>query len=558
MGVFGLLYVQIWNPSWNPFRPIPSVVLAKMALKMKGLETFHVEGEIRAENIKKTSYEYKPYELGINERISSNESEDNFKISLDINRNDPENQESHLIAEGESYSNSQYGNSSSSYGASGKIELKKIDDLIYFILINNGDKKLTEETEVFLDRWIKVNQEDIGKVTSLFLEETAGRIKVNLTKEKQEELIKALVKLSVGRDLFEAKEELPDEKIDGQISYHYSLILNKRETKRLISDMVLEIAKFISDSVSISESTSSEYFQESYLGYFPMMVAGLNMEIQDKISEFFDQMKGINIEVWIGQKDGYLSRIKFEREVDLVNYFEEKRSQYSNEKILEAKRLFLIDVNFSEFNQPIKIDPPEKFEDLERIIRDARRESDIKGIHSSVKSFYHINQEYPRFGEYEGTGLGVVSRNKEIEVAFVAKDSPADKVGLKSGDKIIKINGVSTVGMTVGNVGNLLSGPEGTVLNLIVYRDEWGMEKNIKITRAVVEAPLIGYSYYSNSISEIKDPGDGPCLSYQQIPNKGNLQKYCVWACLENGKFFAANEKETKLLDTAPTSLDCW
>lgn len=567
-GLFGLLYTQIWNPSWNPFRPVPSIVLAKMALKMKGLEAFHIEGKVAAKNFKKTLYEYESYYNEKKENISSNGSDNSFNFSLDIDRNNPDSQKSYLITDWKFYNESQYSYGSSSNDYSGGIELKKIDELIYFLLTDAGEGELTEDMkEVILDRWVKINQEEIGDLISLLFEEIDGRISINMPKEKQEELIKNLLKLCIGRDLFEAKNELSDEKIDGQMNYHYSLVLNERETKRLISDIILEMAKFISGSVSVSRSTSSDYYPgyyyEDYFTQLPMIVAQMNMEIQKEIGDFFEQMKGVDIEVWIGQKDGYLHKIKFERDVDLVNYFEEERSEYSNEKILEAEKSVFMDIKLSGFNESIDIEVPETFEDLNRLIRDAKREKDIKQIHSSAEDYYEQDNEYPRFGEYEGTGLAVALMSKEIEVVFVVENSPAFKAGLKTRDKIRKINGASTVGMTADEVGNLIEGPSGTVLNLTVYREEWAEEKNVKIVRAVIEAPLMNYSsdyfyYYSKPPIEIKDPGNGPCSSYQRISNSVNLQKYCIWACLENGKFLAASHKGIKLLEEVPTSLDCW
>jgi len=54
------------------------------------------------------------------------------------------------------------------------------------------------------------------------------------------------------------------------------------------------------------------------------------------------------------------------------------------------------------------------------------------------------------------------------------------------------------------------------------------------------------------------DPGYGPCSSYQWISNMDDPQKYCTWACLQDGRFFAASHKGTGELDEAPNNLDCW
>jgi len=61
---------------------------------------------------------------------------------------------------------------------------------------------------------------------------------------------------------------------------------------------------------------------------------------------------------------------------------------------------------------------------------------------------------------------------------------------------------------------------------------------------------------YLNPVPQ--DSGDGPCSSYQWISNINDSQKYCVWACLIDGKFYVASQKGVTSTDKAPTSLDCW
>ena len=53
------------------------------------------------------------------------------------------------------------------------------------------------------------------------------------------------------------------------------------------------------------------------------------------------------------------------------------------------------------------------------------------------------------------------------------------------------------------------------------------------------------------------DPQGG---SYEWQPNDGvgDDQKYCTWANLENGEYFAASHKGTKQVATTTGNLDCW
>jgi|GEM_PF-2292174 len=54
-----------------------------------------------------------------------------------------------------------------------------------------------------------------------------------------------------------------------------------------------------------------------------------------------------------------------------------------------------------------------------------------------------------------------------------------------------------------------------------------------------------------------KDPCSNSKYYYHWISNINDSQKYCVWACLEGGNFFAASHKGVKKLDKAPTDLNC-
>lgn len=50
-------------------------------------------------------------------------------------------------------------------------------------------------------------------------------------------------------------------------------------------------------------------------------------------------------------------------------------------------------------------------------------------------------------GQYEGVGVSVSKVDNSIEIVAIFKDSPADKAGLKPGDKIIKVNNKDVSGM---------------------------------------------------------------------------------------------------------------
>jgi carboxyl-terminal processing protease len=91
-------------------------------------------------------------------------------------------------------------------------------------------------------------------------------------------------------------------------------------------------------------------------------------------------------------------------------------------------------------------------------------------------------------GEYGGIGAVIGQRDGEILVIMPYEGDPADKAGLKAGDKILKVNKIEVKGKTTGEVSKLLKGQSKSTLLLEISRinreesfEVEIMRKNIKI-----------------------------------------------------------------------------
>jgi carboxyl-terminal processing protease len=89
-------------------------------------------------------------------------------------------------------------------------------------------------------------------------------------------------------------------------------------------------------------------------------------------------------------------------------------------------------------------------------------------------------------GTFEGIGAEIGLKNDVITIIAPLPDMPAEKAGLKSGDKILSINGESTTNMTVEEAVSKIKGPKGTQVILSVYRDGFENFKEFKITRSTI------------------------------------------------------------------------
>lgn len=98
-----------------------------------------------------------------------------------------------------------------------------------------------------------------------------------------------------------------------------------------------------------------------------------------------------------------------------------------------------------------------------------------------------------------GATIGDLSDSKGDVLATYIKatfeDAPANRAGLRYGDKIISINGESMLGKPYIDVRNKLRGDKGTSAKLVVERLGTGKHEVVEIVRDAVPQPSIGEIY---------------------------------------------------------------
>jgi carboxyl-terminal processing protease len=90
------------------------------------------------------------------------------------------------------------------------------------------------------------------------------------------------------------------------------------------------------------------------------------------------------------------------------------------------------------------------------------------------------------------SGIGVTINqsdpNTPIEVIDVIPNTPAEKAGVRKGDKIMKVNGEDVAKLTTSEVADRVRGPEGTPVTIVF--DRGGTPVELTITRARFTTPL--------------------------------------------------------------------
>lgn len=98
-------------------------------------------------------------------------------------------------------------------------------------------------------------------------------------------------------------------------------------------------------------------------------------------------------------------------------------------------------------------------------------------------------------GELSGVGirLELNEKTKKLTVVEPLENSPAMKAGVKSGDRILAINGKGTKGMTVEDASNLIRGEAGTKVTLRIERTG-ASSFDLPLTRARIELQAVRHS----------------------------------------------------------------
>src|SRR5512134_2473256 len=101
--------------------------------------------------------------------------------------------------------------------------------------------------------------------------------------------------------------------------------------------------------------------------------------------------------------------------------------------------------------------------------------SGIKGMLDVLDPFSVLmeQQNYDRLmesthGKYEGLGMQIDLREDTVTVVAPIEGTPAQRMGLQAGDRIIGIDGQDAVGMTTEQASKLMRGPAGTKVSLTI------------------------------------------------------------------------------------------
>jgi len=137
----------------------------------------------------------------------------------------------------------------------------------------------------------------------------------------------------------------------------------------------------------------------------------------------------------------------------------------------------------------------------------------VKSLGDSYTVFFNP-EETKKFieeakGFFEGIGAEIGIKKGQLLIIAPLEGTPAQRAGLRAGDKILKINEILTVDLTIDEAVSLIRGPKGTEVTLLILREGWDQAKEFKITREIIQIPSLKW--------EVKTTPEGEEIVYLKL-----------------------------------------
>lgn len=101
-------------------------------------------------------------------------------------------------------------------------------------------------------------------------------------------------------------------------------------------------------------------------------------------------------------------------------------------------------------------------------------------------------------GKYGGVGALIRQKDDYVIIARPYKDSPADRAGLKIGDRIVAIDGEDARGLTTDKVSARLKGTPGSTVKVTVEKLLDGSREEVTLRRERIAIPAVPYAGWLN------------------------------------------------------------
>ena len=114
------------------------------------------------------------------------------------------------------------------------------------------------------------------------------------------------------------------------------------------------------------------------------------------------------------------------------------------------------------------------------------------------------DEEIELEGKYGGLGMYIGERDGQVLIIAPMEDSPAEKVGLKAKDHIVKVNDEVVIGWNSDQVVQKLRGEAGTSVKITIRREGEEELLDFTVTREIIKLKSVRYEMLSDDIGYLR------------------------------------------------------
>lgn len=107
-------------------------------------------------------------------------------------------------------------------------------------------------------------------------------------------------------------------------------------------------------------------------------------------------------------------------------------------------------------------------------------------------------------GSFSGIGAELGMKKEMITIIAPLPETPADRAGLKAGEKILSVDGKETYGLTLDEVVNKIRGQRGVAVKLLIYNDQIDSTREVSIVRDIIVIKSVTWKMLNDKTAYLK------------------------------------------------------
>jgi carboxyl-terminal processing protease len=107
-------------------------------------------------------------------------------------------------------------------------------------------------------------------------------------------------------------------------------------------------------------------------------------------------------------------------------------------------------------------------------------------------------------GSFGGLGIEITLKDDILTIVSPIEGTPAYRAGLATGDRIVKIDGLTTKDMQLSDAVKRMRGKPGTKVTISIVREGWGEPKDYDIVREQIRVHSVREHNLGNNVAYIK------------------------------------------------------